>query len=341
MILKKADSEKVFMKKIVSLIAILIVSALVMASCSSVIDNSNFKTDGYIDVDGEEIVPEYVVMIGDNKISFAEYRYYYLNQKYELDGGDNTVWDKYPEYVEMLNKYVEDILVEVYAIRTLAKENGVEPDFKQVAEEIKEYKDNMSSAEYKEGLAAYHLTDELYEYVLQGYELYNSLFDFYFGENGKMSMTENELEEYVDENYSHAKHILIYPNTTMSDADYEKYLNDVLAEVKSSEDFDALVAKYNDDDAMPSYGYYFTEGEMPDEFVAAYDMLSEGETSELVKSSHGYHIIKRLPTNADDLDELKDIVYNKIFNDIVEEKIDSIEVEYAPEFDYVTPSSVK
>ncbi|MBR6633656.1 MAG: peptidylprolyl isomerase [Clostridia bacterium] len=324
-----------------SIVFLLISLSLLLTSCSGVVENSNFKTDGYILIDGEETVPEYVMKIGPNSISFAEFRYYYLNQKYELDGGDNNVWKDYPEYVDLLKEYVEDILVEVYSIRALASENGIEPDFEKVSNEIKEYKEGMSSDEYKEGLASYYLTDQLYEYVLQGYELYETLFDYYFGENGELAMTDGEMESYLNDNYTHAKHILVYPNTTMSDEDYEGYLNEILAKAHGGEDFDTLIAEYSDDEAMPSNGYYFTDGEMPEEFVLACDALGEGEISQLVKSSHGYHIIQKLPVETSDLGELKDVVYNQIFTEIVDEKISSIEIEYAPEYDYVSPFTVK
>lgn len=324
-----------------SIVFLLLAFCLLLASCTNVVENGNFKTDGYLLVKGEETVPEYVMQIGSDSISFAEFRYYYLNQKYELDGGDNNVWNDYPEYVDILKEYVEEILVEVYSIRALASENGVEPDFEKVSNEIKEYREGMSAEEYKKGLASYYLTDELYEYVLQGYELYESLFDYYFGENGELAMTDSEMELYLNDNYTHAKHILIYPNTTMSDADYESYLNEILTKAHSSEDFDALIAEYSDDEAMPSNGYYFTDGEMPEEFVLACDSLEDGGISQLVKSSHGYHIIQKLPVETSDIGELKDVVYNQLFTEIVDEKISSIEVEYAPEYEYVSPFTVK
>lgn len=327
-------------KKITFFIFLIAVS-LLLISCAGVIENANFETEGYVLHNGEKIVPEYVMKVGDNEISLAEYRYYYLNQKFELDGGDDTIWEDYPDYVDSLKEYVEDTLVEVYAIRSLSKECGVQPDYEQVKKEISEYKKGLSATDFKKGLSEYHLTEELYEYILQGYQLYVSLFDYYFGQDGKEALTDERMMEYIENNYTHVKHILIYPNTTMSDEEYEAHLNTVLNKAKNGEDFDALIAEYNDDAAMPSYGYYFTDGEMPDEFVSACDTLEAGEISELVKSSHGYHIIKKLDVDEADISELTDVVYNKIFSEIITERISSLEVEYAPEFDYITPYTLK
>ena len=147
--------------------------------------------------------------------------------------------------------------------------------------------------------------------------------------------------EYVEDNYTHAKHILIYPNTTMSDDDYEKHLAQVLEKAQNGEDFDALVKEFSNDTAMPSFGYYFINDEMPEEFVDACDSLTEGEISDLVKSSHGYHIIQKLPVDPADIQSLTDVVYNKIFSEIIDEKILNSQVEYCDEYKYITPTTVK
>lgn len=329
------------MKKLTAGFLAVMLTLAVFTSCAKVVENKNFKTDGFLLVGEEEVVPEFMLKIGDHSVSFAEYRYYYLNEKAELDGGDDKIWEDYPEYVDMLKKYTEDTLVEIYSIRSLAEENSVQPNVKQVSDEIKGYKEGMSSAEFEKGLVSYYLTETLYEYILQGYELYSSLFDFYFGENGTMSMTDTEMKEYIEDNYCHAKHILIYPNTTMSDREYDELLNTVVQKAQSTDDFDALIKEYSNDKEMPAYGYYFTPEEMPTEFVEACNSLENGEISGLVKTSHGYHVIQKLPVDTNDIDVLKDVVYNGIYNDVIEERISSIEVEYAPEYEYVSPYTVK
>ncbi len=319
----------------------LILSSFLIISCTKVIENDNFETDGYISIDGEKVVPEYVLKIDDTLISLAEYRYYYLNQKAELDGGDDKVWDDYPEYASYLSEYVEDTLVEVYAIRSLAGECQVEPDLNEVKTQINESKQTMSASEYQKGLKEYHLTEELYEYILQGYQLYSSLFDYYFGQEGTKTMSDKKLFEYIKDNYTHVKHILITPNTTMSDEDYEAHLKTVIERAKNGEDFDELIGEYSSDTAMPSYGYYYTDEEMPDEFVEACKELEVGEISDIVKTSYGYHIIKKLETDKADIDSLTDVVYNELYSNIINERIEAAIIEYAPEYAYISPKTLK
>ncbi|MBR2476599.1 MAG: peptidylprolyl isomerase [Clostridia bacterium] len=66
----------------------------------------------------------------------------------------------------------------------------------------------------------------------------------------------------------------------------------------SGADFDKLVADYGEDPGMVSNpdGYTFTKGEMVAEFEEAAFALKDGEISEPVKTSYGWHIIKKIKT---------------------------------------------
>ena len=78
-------------------------------------------------------------------------------------------------------------------------------------------------------------------------------------------------------------------------ADAKKKAEDVLAKVNAGQDFDALIAEYNDDPGATDEGYTFAkDGSMVPEFEEASFALEIGQTSGLVETSYGYHIIKRL-----------------------------------------------
>jgi len=115
---------------------------------------------------------------------------------------------------------------------------------------------------------------------------------------------EKLLKEY-NENYICAKHILI----PTSDLATGEALNDkqilaakatadaVYKKAKDGEDFDELIKKHSSDEGSQYYpdGYVFTYGEMVAEFEKTAFELSENEISKPVKTTYGYHIIKRLP----------------------------------------------
>ncbi len=107
----------------------------------------------------------------------------------------------------------------------------------------------------------------------------------------------NEAEEKVT-----VKHILIaFDNEMTGDITDEmrettkKLAEKVLAKVKNGEDFDKLIKEYNQDPGATDEGYTFAaDGSMVKAFEDASFALKVGETSELVETSYGYHIIKRI-----------------------------------------------
>ena len=69
----------------------------------------------------------------------------------------------------------------------------------------------------------------------------------------------------------------------------------VLSRAKSGEDFDALVKEFNEDTGATDAGYTFGPGEMMPAFEEAAFKLKLNDISDLVETSYGYHIIKRIP----------------------------------------------
>ncbi len=70
---------------------------------------------------------------------------------------------------------------------------------------------------------------------------------------------------------------------------------EILAKAKAGEDFDALVAEYNEDPGQTEEGYTFGPGEMQKAFEEAAFALGVDEISDIVETNYGYHIIKRIP----------------------------------------------
>jgi len=84
----------------------------------------------------------------------------------------------------------------------------------------------------------------------------------------------------------------------------------VLARVKAGEDFATLAREYSDDSSSAEGGDlgYFGRGAMVPEFDEVAWALAPGETSDLVRTSFGFHIIKvedRRPASTRPLDEVR------------------------------------
>ena len=91
--------------------------------------------------------------------------------------------------------------------------------------------------------------------------------------------------------------------------DFEAIANDVLARARAGEDFDELMWTYSQDPGLLSFpdGYTFAPGQMIPAFEEATLNLEYGEISDLVWAVHGglegFHIIKRIPPNPDEVIE--------------------------------------
>ncbi len=86
-----------------------------------------------------------------------------------------------------------------------------------------------------------------------------------------------------------------FQEDTSLNAEAEKKAQDVLAKVKAGEDFTELAKKYSEDSTASKGGDlgFVKKGQLVPEFEDALWALTEpGQTSELVKTVYGYHIIK-------------------------------------------------
>lgn len=195
-----------------------------------------------------------------------------------------------------------------------AKELGVEltaEEKSQIANQIAALKqDQMSTEQFKTIGISEKEMEAYYTEMFHMTHILPALID-----NGHLKVDENEVLVALNESYVKAKHILrftIDPNTNqpLSDdkiAEVEKEANDILNKVKAGEDFDKLMKEFNEDTGMATApdGYVFTTGEMVPEFEEAAFALKENEVSDIVQTTYGLHIIKRIPFDLEGEQEIK------------------------------------
>ncbi len=283
-----------------------------------------------------------VMNIGGYDISAEEYNYYFLTEKYNLDNGDNTFWDTATEEQKNLKERVDAGLMEFYAMKKMADEAGI-PSDGQLAEdvdrEIAGIIEQFGGQEtFNEVLASNNLTEDMYRML--SLESFRSiaLFSHMYGDEVKKAMSED---------YLRAAHILIAFNENAVDmeaakAQAKERAEEVLAKVEAGEDFFKLVEEYGEDPGMVNNldGYYFKEGDMVEPFYEGAIALKEGETSGLVETNYGYHIIKRLPMEdsyiEDHIMELASQEHFEGFMDKINETINSLEVTKEAAYDSIS-----
>jgi peptidyl-prolyl cis-trans isomerase D len=118
----------------------------------------------------------------------------------------------------------------------------------------------------------------------------------------RTTVTAADVQRYYDDNqqqYStpeqvRASHIL-FKTEGKDDAAVKKQAEDTLAKVKGGADFAALATKLSEDEVSATKGGdldFFGKGAMVKEFDDVAFALKPGDTSDLVKSEFGYHIIR-------------------------------------------------
>jgi peptidyl-prolyl cis-trans isomerase D len=129
-----------------------------------------------------------------------------------------------------------------------------------------------------------------------------------------------------------ASHILLMTEGK-SEPEVQKRAEEVLAQVKGGADFAALARKVSEDEGTKENGGdlgFFERGRMVPEFEAAAFGLQPGETSELIKSQFGFHII-RVTERTEEVTRSLDEVRAEIQERLTAQKIDDLLTDRAAE----------
>ena len=159
----------------------------------------------------------------------------------------------------------------------------------------------------------------------------------------RTTVSAQDVQRYYDDNqqqYStpeqvHASHILL-KTEGKDDAAVKKQAEDVLAKVKGGGDFAALATKFSEDETSAVKGGeldLFSRGAgMVKEFEDAAFALKPGETSGLVKTQFGYHIIRvmeKRPASTRALDQVRTQIEDVIKSERAQKEAERISNELA------------
>lgn len=282
---------------------------------------------------------EVVAAVDGRDVTWAEYFYWLYVQGSQIDNyiqqmaayyGLQISWDDTLEdgsdetYADTALSNAESMLCQVYGIEGYAKANKVEltdadkETIKtQLESDIKAVcGDDGTEEQFNEKIAETYLPRELYDRICAVDALYNDGFNEKYGENGEKVTDEDAVKYLEDNGYLSANHILLMtidPDTreALTDeqiAEKKATAEKIAAELKAIKDPEELVkrfaelkAEYCEDTGKETYpdGYVFTEGKMVAEFEDTVKALSAHEVSDPVESQYGFHVIMRLPSDAD------------------------------------------
>lgn len=210
---------------------------------------------------------------------------------------------------------------------------------------------NTTKDAYLNQIAQFGFSDQTYQNFMYISQCYQALNDYYFGENGVNTPSDEDIQKYYEDNYITAKHILITTvdpasgETKRTDEEAKKEAQSILDRINAGEDFDTLMNQYSEDTGLSNNpnGYTFTEGQMVTEFYDGAKALAEDEVFELVKSSYGYHIIKRVKLDDSQLDNFKSDIISAIsgsMDELLQQWMDEAQVETTDLYSTITYENV-
>lgn len=288
------------MKKLLSLISIMLIVALSLTAC-----NSKTKVETVGSVNGE-------------KITKQEYEYVFegiceqmLSQASSADASENF-WDTELEgqkAIDVARERTINQIAQMMVARQKAKEFKItlNDEDKQLIENAKQqFITQVGGQEaYQEYLTTYKI-DEAYHDEILDRQIYTQKLMEHLGETDEaFKADEDAIKQQIKSSKVMAKHILFstVDATTqqpLPEADVAKALKDAqdtLAAIKGGADFDTLMKEKSQDPglAQAPNGYLFGQGEMVAPFEEAAFALADNQVSEIVKTDFGYHIIKKVP----------------------------------------------
>lgn len=314
------------MKKTIAMLLAAVMLCGCLAGCGGT------KDDTVMTVNGTEIsYDEYMTWLGSAVSDIKSIYSTYSGTDVDWDG--NFLFDESITNAEWCIKHANENLTKLHSVESKAKELGVTVTDEQkedLEDEIEELRSTYATgddteASFKDFLAGYNYTQDSYRTQRNLNYLYYNVFAELYGEQGE-KLDEAKVLDYAEKNdYVTSAHILIKTTRDVTDED-GKTTTEELSEAEKAEKlaqaqeladelkaiddnekrwerFKELMDEYSEDPGKESFpnGYCFTTNTMVEIYDTTSRELAEYEVSDPVESTHGYHVIMRLPMTSSDL----------------------------------------
>jgi parvulin-like peptidyl-prolyl isomerase len=324
------------MKKTLGMLLVLVLTISLFAGCNSEdAKNEGTEEDVTEDVIGTDFNDEVVFTVNDQEIMLSEINFwtYYYKSMYEGSYGISD-WDMEMGEGLTLEDGIKDTIkgvsVQGVVMEDLANEYGLELT-EESREEYLAQATNIYESFDPAIVAQYGFSLENIEKIM----MQTGLSELVFEEMTKDVEIDEEVLQaaieadptYTDimnigvENYSdqvRARHILIstvdqttnQPLEADAIAAAKEKAEDLLERAKAGEDFATLATENTEDPGSVETGgeYTFGRGQMVPEFEETAFGLEEGQISDIVATSYGYHIIKleeKLPSTQEQVEQVE------------------------------------
>lgn len=322
---------------------------------------------------------EIVMRVGGEEESWSDYFYFLASQVDYVESffasmasyyGLELHWNDVAEgedetYADLAAEGAADALRQFAAIEGFARDNGVqlgEENRAAMAEQREQdivlaCGDGASEEDFAAYLESVYMTQDMYRRIGEVNQLYRENFIQVYGENGEKLEEDAALQYLEDNGYLSASHILLmtvdpYTQEALDEAaaaEKRATAGKLAAELQAIEDpaqllerFAHLKELYCEDSGKRQYpaGYTFTPGTMVPEFEQACTEMEDYQVSDPILTDYGYHIIMKLPYDADALlfsssgEPLtaRATAANLEYGQRLQSILDALEIEYAEGF---------
>jgi len=244
-----------------------------------------------------------------------------------------------PEQMTEIRKQILDGLVSREVLKQEAAKQGIKVDDSEVTTQIETLKKRFpSEAEFSNTLARMNMTEAELKTQFTNELSIKKMIDKEV--TSKVNVTPEEAKAFYNENAElfktpemvRASHILVQVSETANDEEKAKAkqkIEEIQKRLQKGEDFAALAKEVSDCPSKEKGGDldFFQRGQMVGPFEEAAFGLKPGDTSGIVQTQFGYHIIKvtdKKEPGATAYDEIKD----KIEQHLKQEKTNEQLVKY-------------
>lgn len=318
-------------------------------------------------IDGQEINwGEYFSWLYMSAMQTEQYFVAMANYGMPLSWSDPVGEDASVTYASTALEGGENTLIQLMAILGFAQSNGVQANQETLDSIAEQVKSDMAATvgedgteeDFQEYLASLYRSRDAYDHTNMANFLNQQIFTETYGLKGEKVSDEQALAYLEENDYTYANHILL---ATMDLSTGEALDEETIAEKKAQaeslveelnaiedeeqlvERFRELKEEYCEDTGKTAFpdGYVFLPGEMVEEFENAALALEEYAVSEPVESPYGYHIILRLPLDADaviaysstgEAMTAREYFANDDYSKKLTAYLEAMEAEYAPGF---------
>ncbi len=310
------------MKRTIKIILALLAALLLICSCGNgekLLESSKDEKTVVKTIDGYEVPMEL-------------YRYLALNYKEQYEAGRTSdIWlgESGQALLQQLNEDVNQSLLQLYTTLSVCKAYGLDPESDFIKDTVETSMSEIYEAyeydykAYTEALAAVHMNDSVYRFVVRNDILAEELMVL-MAQKGEIPTDKETLQSIIESDaFIRVKQILVPFDNGKTKEENLTYAQGVLEKVQNGADFDALASapgEYGGDLFMFNNpdGYYLCRGQYMKAFEDAAFALGIGEISPIVESSAGYSIIKRYEKDGNYLrahyDELADEYTSGLYN---------------------------